>query len=149
MTPPLSPPLSAVRPLAGIRVLDASRVLAGPYASYLLSLLGADVVRIEQPPHGDSIRWRTRANPALGHAGLSTDYIAQAANKRVLLLDLDTSEGAAAFAEQVAASDVVVENFRSPSLGRRGLAPADFLRLHPALIWCSITGYGRSGARSQ
>lgn len=131
-----------------MRVLDASRVLAGPYAAYLLALMGADVWRIERPPLGDTIRWRERDNAALGRQGLSTDYVAQAAGKQVEFIDLVTSDGRARFDDLVAGVDVVVENFRPSSLARLGVVPQDYRRRHPRLVWCSVSGYGRQGARA-
>ncbi len=139
---------SRLPPLAGVRVIDASRVLAGPYAAYLLGLLGATVQRIERPPLGDSIRWRERDNAELGRQGLSTDYVAQAAGKQVEFVDLASAVGRARFDELVASADVVVENFRPSSLARLRLAPLDYRERHPRLVWCSLSGYGRSGTRA-
>ncbi|WP_296561162.1 CoA transferase [Pigmentiphaga sp.] len=134
-------------PLAGMKVLDATRVLAGPYCTYLLGLLGAEVVRVERPG-GDTIRWRRRANSALGAAGLSTDYIAQACNKDVVYLDLAHAAGQAMFLDRLAGSDVLVENFRTGALARLGLDEARIRAARPGLVWCSITGYGGAGARA-
>jgi crotonobetainyl-CoA:carnitine CoA-transferase CaiB-like acyl-CoA transferase len=140
---------SANRPLDGIKVLDASRVLAGPYCAYLLALLGASVTRVERPPNGDSIRWRSRVNPQLGNIGLSTDYIAQAANKNLVYLNLAEPEDRQAFLRLVGGADVLVENFRTGSLNRLGLTENVIEEANPSLIWCSITGYGRTGPRAE
>ncbi|WP_076879710.1 CaiB/BaiF CoA transferase family protein [Bordetella sp. H567] len=138
-----------VRPLAGIRVLDATRVLAGPYCAYLLGLLGATVTRVERAPGGDSIRWRSRANQELGAQGLSTDYIAQACNKELILLDLKQPAATARFLEIVARHDVLVENFRTGALDRLGITEEAVRNRNPGLLWCSITGYGRAGPRRE
>lgn len=128
-------------------MLDASRVLAGPYCAYLLGLLGADVMRVERP-QGDSVRWRSRANPSLGGVGLSTDYIAQAANKRVVYLDLSQARDREAFLKQLSNSDVLVENFRTGALARLGLDDQAMLQAQPSLIWCSIRAYGERGPQA-
>jgi CoA:oxalate CoA-transferase len=135
-------------PLAGVRVLDASRVLAGPYAAYLLALLGAEVLRIEKPGAGDTIRWRERDNVELGQQGLSTDYIAQAAGKAVEAIDLASAPGRARFDALVAQADVVIENFRPSSLARLQLQAQAYRERYPRLVWCSISGYGRRGPRA-
>ncbi len=137
----------AALPLAGMTVVDATRVLAGPYCTYLLALLGARVLRVERPG-GDTIRWRKRAHAELGAAGLSTDYLAQAGNKEVHYLDLSRPEGRQAFLGLVARADVLVENFRGGALARLGLDERDIKARHPGLIWCAISGYGRAGPRS-
>ncbi|HTJ99663.1 MAG TPA: CoA transferase [Bordetella sp.] len=136
-------------PLAGIKVVDATRVLAGPYCSYLLALLGATVIRVERPPGGDSIRWRSRANPELGAQGLSTDYIAQACNKEVMFLELSDARDRERFLQFIADADVLVENFRTGALDRLGLDEATVRARNPGLVWCSITGYGRAGPRGE
>lgn len=136
-------------PLAGIRVIDATRVLAGPYCTYLLALLGATVVRVERPPRGDSIRWRSRANPELGARGLSPDYIAQASNKEVVYLELGDPAHRERFLQLIGESDVLVENFRTGALDRLALDESTIQARNPNLVWCSITGYGRNGPRRE
>jgi crotonobetainyl-CoA:carnitine CoA-transferase CaiB-like acyl-CoA transferase len=143
-----SPADGRALPLAGVRVLDASRVIAGPYAAYLLALMGAEVRRIEAPPTGDSIRWRQRDNAALGRQGLSTDYVAQAGGKQVELLDLAAPAGRQRFDALVAEADVVIENFRPGSLARLQLDPQAYRARHPRLVWCAVSGYGRRGPRA-
>ncbi len=136
-------------PLSGVKILDATRVLAGPYCSYLLSLLGATVTRVERSPDGDSIRWRSRANPSLGEQGLSTDYVAQAGNKEIIYLDLSKKSDQSRFLQLVRDNDILVENFRNGALGRLGLSKEKIEKHNPSLIWCSITGYGEGGVRSE
>jgi len=128
-------------PLAGLRVLDASRVLAGPYCGQVLGDLGADVIKVERPGAGDETRaW---GPPFLGP--LSAYYLSCNRNKRAITLDLSRAEGVQLFQELVRRSDVLLENFRSGSADRLGLSPDRLLALNPRLIVCSITGYGRSG----
>ena len=135
------------RPFATIKVLDATRVLAGPYAAYQLGLLGADVLKIEKPGAGDSVRFRG-ADAALARAGLATNFLGQAANKRCIAVDLDQAAGRAVFLRLVADADVLIENLRGGALERRGLGPDALGEANPRLIHCSITGYGASGPRA-
>jgi crotonobetainyl-CoA:carnitine CoA-transferase CaiB-like acyl-CoA transferase len=127
-------------PLAGLRVLDLSRLLPGPYATLVLADLGADVVRVEDPSGGDWIRWvppLVREQSGLFHA-LNR-------NKRSLALDVRRKEGAAAFRRLVRSADVVVESFRPGVLERLGLGWPALRAENPRLVLCSITGYGQDG----
>ncbi len=128
-------------PLAGVRVLDASRVLAGPFCGQVLGDLGADVIKVERPGSGDETR--TWGPPFLGP--LSAYFLSCNRNKRGITLDLGKPEGVRLFHELVGRSDVLLENFRSGSADRLGLSPDALLALNPRLIVCSITGFGRSG----
>jgi crotonobetainyl-CoA:carnitine CoA-transferase CaiB-like acyl-CoA transferase len=131
-------------PLAGVRVLDASRVLAGPFCGQLLGDLGADVIKIERPGSGDDTRaW---GPPFVG--ALSAYYLSCNRNKRGITLDLSRPEGAQLFQELVRKSDVVLENFRAASAGKLGLSPELLLKANPRLIVCSISGFGRTGPLS-
>jgi crotonobetainyl-CoA:carnitine CoA-transferase CaiB-like acyl-CoA transferase len=131
-------------PLAGIRVLDASRVLAGPFCGQVLGDLGAEVIKVERPGSGDETRaW---GPPFLGP--LSAYYLSCNRNKRAVTLDLARPEGVAIFRELVRRSDVLLENFRAGSADRLGLNPDALLAVNPRLIVCSISGYGRSGPLS-
>lgn len=128
-------------PLSGLRVLDASRVLAGPFCGQLLGDLGADVLKIERPGAGDETRaW---GPPFAGD--LSAYYLSCNRNKRSLTLDLAHEEGLALFYDLVRRSDVVLENFKATSAGRLGLAPKKLLEINPRAIVCSISGFGRTG----
>lgn len=128
-------------PLSGLRVLDASRVLAGPFCGQLLGDLGADVLKIERPGAGDETRgW---GPPFAGE--LSAYYLSCNRNKRSLTLDLAHKEGLALFYDLVRRSDVVLENFKAASAGRLGLAPGKLLEINPRVIVCSISGFGRTG----
>ena len=128
-------------PLAGVRVLDVSRVLAGPFCGQVLGDLGAEVIKIERPGQGDETRaW---GPPFAG--SLSAYYLSCNRNKRAITLDLSQTEGLQLFQELVRRSDVVLENFRAASAERLGLSPEKLLNLNSRLIVCSISGFGRTG----
>jgi crotonobetainyl-CoA:carnitine CoA-transferase CaiB-like acyl-CoA transferase len=128
-------------PLAGVRVLDASRVLAGPFCGQLLGDLGAEVLKIERPGSGDETRsW---GPPFVGP--LSAYYLSCNRNKRGLAIDLACPDGLALFCDLAKKSDVLLENFRAASAERLGLTPGKMLEVNPRLIVCSISGFGRSG----
>src|SRR5437867_6932027 len=128
-------------PLEGLTVLDLSRVLAGPYATQILGDLGADVWKIERPGTGDE----TRAWGPPFVDGTSAYYLSVNRNKKSVALDLDTAPGRAAARRAALAADVVVENFLPGDLARLGLDLAILRREKPALVTCSITGFGQSG----
>jgi crotonobetainyl-CoA:carnitine CoA-transferase CaiB-like acyl-CoA transferase len=133
-------------PLAGLRVIDCSTVLAGPYCTMLLADLGADVIKVE-PLEGDATRgW---GPPWVGNArdGSRTAayYLAVNRTKRSLRLDLHASEGAAVLRRLLADADVLVENFRPGALGRLGFGEAVLAELNPKLVHLAISGYGPSG----
>jgi crotonobetainyl-CoA:carnitine CoA-transferase CaiB-like acyl-CoA transferase len=132
-------------PLAGLRVLDASRVLAGPFCGQVLGDLGAEVVKVERPGQGDETRdWGPPfLQTALGP--LSAYYLSCNRNKRALTLDLAHPEGLRLFHELIRRSDVLLENFRASSAGKLGLSPDKLLTLNPRLVVCSISGFGRTG----
>jgi crotonobetainyl-CoA:carnitine CoA-transferase CaiB-like acyl-CoA transferase len=130
------------RPLAGLRVLDASRVLAGPFCGQALGDLGADVIKVERPGAGDETRgW----GPPFAADGLSAYYLSCNRNKRGLTLDLAHPEGARLFRELAKRSDVVLENFRAASAAKLGLSPPALLADNPRLVVCTISGFGRTG----
>ncbi|MFV2177535.1 CaiB/BaiF CoA transferase family protein [Actinomadura sp. LOL_016] len=128
--------------LDGLRIVDFSRVLAGPLATMVLADLGATVTKIERPDGGDDTRaW----GPPYDDAGRATYFQAANRNKDSVVLDLRTADGAARARELVAAADVVVENFRPGVMDRLGLGHAELSAASPGLVYCSITGFG-SGA---
>src|SRR5919199_2856615 len=133
--------MTDMRPaLAGIRVLDLTQVISGPYATQILGDLGADVIKVE-PPQGDL----ARTMPPHFVGPDSVYYVAVNRNKRSLAVDLKRPEGLDLVRRLALASDVVVENFRPGVLDRLGL-PLDALRAaHPGLIWCSVSGFGQDG----
>jgi crotonobetainyl-CoA:carnitine CoA-transferase CaiB-like acyl-CoA transferase len=134
-------------PLAGIRVLDASRVLAGPFCGQLLGDLGAEVLKVERPGQGDETR--TWGPPWLVPRGesppLSAYYLSCNRNKRGLTLDLAKPEGLRLFHQLVQRSDILLENFKAGSADRLGLSPEKLLAVNPRLILCSVSGFGRTG----
>ncbi len=131
----------ATGPLAGVRVLDASRVLAGPFCGQVLGDLGAEVIKVEHPRTGDETR--TWGPPFVGP--LSAYYLSCNRNKRAITLDISRPEGSDLFHQLVRRSDVLLENFRAASAARLGLAPEQLFRLNPRLVVCSISGFGRTG----
>jgi crotonobetainyl-CoA:carnitine CoA-transferase CaiB-like acyl-CoA transferase len=131
-------------PLHGIRVLDASRVLAGPLCGQILGDLGAEVLKVERPGAGDETRgW---GPPFVGD--LSAYFLSCNRNKRGLTLDLGKDEGIRLFQRLSAQSDILLENFRAASADRLGLSPARLHAVNPRLIICSISGFGRTGPMS-
>ena len=137
--------------LSHIKVLDLSRVLAGPWASQLLADLGADVIKVGRPGRGDDTRaW---GPPFLKRAdGTDTEdggyYIAANRGKRSITLDLQTPEGQEIVKKLAAESDVVLENYKVGTLDRLGLGYEALSKINPRLIYCSITGFGQTGPRS-
>lgn len=128
-------------PLAGVRVLDLSRILSGPFVTMTLADLGADVVKVERPGQGDDTRhW---GPPFVG--GESAYYLSINRNKRSIALDLKSPEGVAVVRRLARHADVVVENFRPGATERMGLGYADLAALNPRLVYVSISGYGQSG----
>ena len=136
--------VGACGPLAGIRVLDLSRVLAGPWATQVLGDLGAEVLKIEQPGKGDDTRhW---GPPFLDDgSGDAAYYLAINRNKRSLEIDIAKPEGAEIIRKLALESDIVVENFRVGGLAKYGLDYASLAQLKPDLIYCSVTGFGQDG----
>ena len=151
--PPSPPSPAPPAALAGVRVLDLSRVLAGPWCTQTLADLGADVVKVERPPRaghpgGDDTRgW---GPPYLLDAqGQDTSeaayYLGANRNKRSVTIDLAQPEGQALVRQLAARSDVVVENFKVGDMARYGLDAPTLRVAHPRLVYCSITGYGQTG----
>lgn len=130
--------------LAGLRVIDLTRYIPGPYCTWVLAALGADVVKIEEPPLGDGTRL---VPPAVGeesalHATLNR-------GKRSLLVDIRQPEGAQIVARLAGRADVFVEAYRPGALSRRGLGPETLCAANPRLVYCSISGYGQRGPLAQ
>jgi formyl-CoA transferase len=132
----------AMAPLDGVKVLDLTRVLAGPFCTMLLGDMGADVIKIEEPALGDDTRgWA----PFVGT--WSSYFLGVNRNKRSLALDLKSADGASVFARLIAEADVLVENLRPGTLERLGFGYAQAAALNPRLIYASITGFGHTGPR--
>src|SRR5438874_1678279 len=139
-----SMPIDPTAPLTGLRVLDASRVLAGPFCGQILGDLGAEVIKVERPGSGDETR--TWGPPFAGP--LSAYYLSCNRNKRAITLDLSRDEGLRIFYDLARRSDVLLENFRAASAGKLGLSPEKLLAINPRLVVCSISGFGRTGPLS-
>jgi len=130
--------------LQGIRILDLSRVLAGPLASMTLGDLGADVIKVERPMIGDETRaW----GPPFDARGEAAYYLSINRNKLGIALDLDRPADRDTLIALVRGADVVLDNYRPGTLERKGLDPARFLQELPQLIWCSVTGFGPESER--
>jgi crotonobetainyl-CoA:carnitine CoA-transferase CaiB-like acyl-CoA transferase len=136
---PVQPSEDGPRPLAGIRVLDLSRMVSGPLCGRLLADLGADVVKV-QPPEGD----RTNTVPPL-ISGVSPYYAQLNVGKRIVVVDLKADGGPAVVQRLARGSDVLLENFRPGVLGRYGLDAQTLTAADPRLIYCSVTGWGQTG----
>jgi crotonobetainyl-CoA:carnitine CoA-transferase CaiB-like acyl-CoA transferase len=138
-SPSPSPVASLLR---GVRVLDASRVLAGPYCGQLLADLGAEVIKVERPGSGDETRqW----GPPFRPSGDSAYYLSCNRNKRGVALDLSSPRGRELLHRLVRVSDIVLENYRADSAEKLGLSPAQLHAVNPRAIVCSISGFGRTG----
>jgi crotonobetainyl-CoA:carnitine CoA-transferase CaiB-like acyl-CoA transferase len=135
-------------PLHGIRVLDLTNVLAGPYCSYQLMLFGAEVVKVEVPGSGDLAR-HLGPDAELNGAGIGASFLAQNAGKKSIELDLKDPGQRETFEDLVRGADVLLENFRAGVLARLGF-DWEYLRgLNPALVYCAISGFGQTGPMSQ
>jgi crotonobetainyl-CoA:carnitine CoA-transferase CaiB-like acyl-CoA transferase len=128
----------------GLRVLDLTRVLAGPLCTMILGDLGADVIKVERPGSGDESRgW----GPPFDSEGRSAYYLCTNRNKLSIAADLDEPDDRKRIADLIGTADVVVDNFRPDVLARRGISPEQFLAERPALVWCTITGFGLESGR--
>jgi len=130
--------------LTGVRVLDLTNVLSGPFCTLHLALLGAEVVKIENPKAGDLARVLGNV-PKLNKMLMGTSFLAQNANKRSLTLNLKAEEGKDVFKKLVAKADVVVENFRPDVMPRLGLGYPVLAEINPRLVYCGISGFGQTG----
>jgi crotonobetainyl-CoA:carnitine CoA-transferase CaiB-like acyl-CoA transferase len=136
------------RPLSGVRVLDLTNVLAGPYCSYQLMLLGAEVVKIEVPGQGDLAR-HLGPDAELNRTGIGASFLAQNAGKKSVETDLKDAAGRAEFEDMVRGADVLLENFRAGVLARLGFGWPRLRELNPRLVYCAISGFGQTGPMSQ
>lgn len=134
-----------MRPLEGIRVIDLTHVLAGPFATHQLCMLGADVIKVEKPGQGDQTRGLA-LRPELN--GLAPGFVALNSGKRSLVVDLKTEAGRSVIEQLVTTADVFVENFRPGKATKLGLTPERLQAINPKLIYCSISGWGQVGANA-
>jgi CoA:oxalate CoA-transferase len=130
--------------LAGIRVLDLTNVLAGPFCAYQLGLLGAEVIKIEIPETGDLAR-QLGADASLNLRLMGASFLAQNGGKKSVTVNLKSEEGKAVLRRLVEIADVLIENFRPGVMDRLGLGYADLRKLRPSLVYCSISGFGAEG----
>jgi CoA:oxalate CoA-transferase len=130
--------------LGGIRVLDLTNVLAGPFGAYQLALLGAEVIKVEEPGAGDLAR-QLGADPALNKALMGASFLAQNAGKRSITVNLKSEAGKDVFRRLVATADVVIENFRPGVMERLGFGYEALAKLKPGLVYCAISGFGQDG----
>ena len=128
--------------LDGVRVLDLTNVLAGPFAGYQLALMGADVVKVEVPGTGDLAR-HLGADPELSARGLGVSFLAQNAAKRSVTVDLKHPRGREVFGRLVASADVLLENFRPGVLARLGFGWDELRTIRPGLVYCAVSGFGQ------
>ncbi|SDD78607.1 CaiB/BaiF CoA transferase family protein [Glycomyces harbinensis] len=134
-------------PLSGVRVLDLTNVLAGPYCSYQLMLLGAEVVKVEVPGQGDLAR-QLGPDPDLNRRGLGASFLAQNAGKRSVEINLKDDAGRDRFEGLVADADVLLENFRAGVMDRLGYGWERLRETNPRLVYCAISGFGQTGPMS-
>jgi formyl-CoA transferase len=137
-----------MQPLEGIRVLDLTRILAGPYCTMMLGDLGADVIKVERPGRGDDSRgWGPPwvGEPYGPYPGEAAYFLAANRNKRSMTVNLKSAEGQEIVRNLARVSDVLVENYRAGALDRMGLGYEDLHDLNPRLVYCSVSGYGRTG----
>ena len=126
--------------LSGVKVLDLTRLLPGPYCTLLMADYGADVIKIEEPGNGDYIRWRTPAVEGIGARHLTVNR-----NKKSVALNLKTAQGQQIFKQLAAEADVIIESFRPGVMQRLGLGYEDIVQVNERIVYCSLTGYGQTG----
>src|SRR4030095_7679242 len=132
------------RPLTGIRVLDLTNVLAGPFACHQLAHMGADVIKVEACGTGDLAR-QLGGDVELSERKMGVSFLAQNPGKRSITLNLKHPKGKEVFRDLVRTADVVVENFRPGVMDRLGLGPDELVKESPRLVYCAISGFGQDG----
>lgn len=135
-------------PLAGVRVLDLSCVIAGPLCSFQLALLGAEILKVETPGVGDIAR-RLGADPALSADLMGVSFLSNNAGKKSITLDLKKPEGLKVLEDLLKTCDVLLENFRPGTMDRLGFGYEVAKRIKPDIVWCSISGFGQEGPLSK
>jgi crotonobetainyl-CoA:carnitine CoA-transferase CaiB-like acyl-CoA transferase len=137
-----------LKPFEGIRVLDLTHVLAGPFCTHQLAVLGADVIKIEPPDNPDMTR-EEGVISALNDAKTGTYFMSQNAGKKAITLDLKTAAGRAVFKRLVKSADVMVQNYAGKALAKLGLGYEDISSVNPKIIYCSISGFGQTGPKAE
>jgi crotonobetainyl-CoA:carnitine CoA-transferase CaiB-like acyl-CoA transferase len=135
-----------MRPFEGIRVIDVTHVLAGPFAAYQLAVLGADVIKVDDPNDPDQSR-SSGTDKELNNAQMGTGFLTQASNKRSITLDLKTEHDREILKRLVATADVFVENYRPGAFDALGLGYEDLSKINPRLIYASFSAFGQNGPR--
>src|SRR5580698_3889742 len=133
--------------LEGVRVLDLTNVLSGPFCCHHLAHMGADVIKVETPGTGDLAR-QLGADAALNRAGMGVSFLAQNAGKRSVTVNLKHGEGKEVFRRLVKTADVIVENFRPGVMERLGFGFDSLKALQSSIVYCAISGFGQTGALS-
>jgi crotonobetainyl-CoA:carnitine CoA-transferase CaiB-like acyl-CoA transferase len=136
------------RPFEGIRIIDITHVLAGPFTAYQLAVLGADVIKVEHPDEPDQSR-EGGTDRALNRRNMGTSFLTQGSNKRSITLDLKQEDGREVLRRLVAGADVLVENYRPGAFGALGLGYEALAAINPRLIYCSISAFGQDGVRRE
>jgi crotonobetainyl-CoA:carnitine CoA-transferase CaiB-like acyl-CoA transferase len=134
------------RPFEGVKVIDLTHVLAGPFATYQLALLGADVIKIEMPHDPDQTRL-LGSDAALSRAKMGTFFLSQGSNKRSMTVDLKTEAGREILRRLVKGADVLVENYRPGAMTALGLGYEEMAKINPRLIYASMSAFGQDGPR--
>src|SRR5215216_1044251 len=134
------------RPFEGIRVIDVTHVLAGPFATYQLAVLGADVIKVEHPDEPDQSRG-AGTDKALNRRNMGTSFLTQASNKRSITLDLKTERDRDTLKKLTATADIFVENYRPGAFEALGLGYAALATINPRLIYASFSAFGQDGPR--
>jgi crotonobetainyl-CoA:carnitine CoA-transferase CaiB-like acyl-CoA transferase len=135
-----------VRPFEGIKIIDVTHVLAGPFAAYQLALLGADVIKVEDPHECDQSR-EGGTHHELAEQKMGLQFATQASNKRAITLNLKTEKGCEVLKKLVKDADVFIENYRAGAFPKLGLGYKDLSAINPKLIYCSMTAFGQDGPR--
>src|SRR5215211_7612587 len=138
--------MQGMRPFEGIRVIDATHVLAGPFATYQLAVLGADVIKVEHPDDPDQSR-SSGTDKALNDRNMGTAFLTQASNKRSITLDLKSEADREVLKKLVATADVFVENYRPGAFEALGLGFEALSKINPRLIYASFSAFGQQGPR--
>src|SRR5437870_7056275 len=134
------------RPFEGIRIIDITHVLAGPFAAYQLAVLGAEVIKVEHPDEPDQSR-DGGTDRTLNRQHMGTSFLTQGSNKRSITLDLKDERGREVLKRLVARADVLVENYRPGAFAALGLGYEAMAAINPRLVYCSISAFGQDGPR--
>jgi crotonobetainyl-CoA:carnitine CoA-transferase CaiB-like acyl-CoA transferase len=135
------------RPFEGVKVVDLTHVLAGPFCAYQLAILGAETIKVERPGVPDQVR-AGGSDPELNARLMGTNYLTQNANKRSIALDLKSDSGRDILIKMIEGADVLLENYRAGAMDALGLGYESLKAINPMLVYCSMTGYGQNGPKA-